>query len=128
MSQDQVEIVRAALEAYARGDLEAALANTDADVVWNPAEEAPMRGLRAVREYLERWEGVWEELETTPEEFIDAGDRVVVTIHFRGRGRESGVEVEARSHHVYTVRDGKTVRMDEFIDRPEAFRAAGLRA
>jgi ketosteroid isomerase-like protein len=126
MAQENVEIVRGALEAYARGDLERALADTDADVVWNPAEEPPMRGLDEVRAYLQRWEGVWEELDTTPEEFTDAGDRVVVTIHFRGRGRGSGVEVDARSHHVYTLRDGRTVRMDEFTDRADALKAAGL--
>ena len=66
------------------------------------------------------------QLETIPKEFTDAGDRVVVTVHFRGRGQESGAEVDARSHHVYTLRDGKTIRMDEFMDRADALKAAGL--
>ncbi len=127
MSQENVEIVRKAFQAYARGDLGEMLANLDPDITWSPAEEAPTHGPNAVRAYLERWESAWEELETTPEEFIDAGDRVFVTVHFRGRGRESGIEVEARSHQVYVLRNGKTVRMDEFTERSEALRAAGLK-
>ena len=63
----------------------------------------------------------------TAEEFIDAGDRVLVTEHHRGRGRGSGIEVDTRLYSVYTVCDGKVVRMDQFTDRPEALEAAGLR-
>ena len=127
MSQENVEIVRRSLEAYRRGDLDAALAHVHPEIVWSPYEEAPMRGVDAVRTYLRRWEGEWEELETTPEDFIDAGDQVVAVIHFRGRGRGSGIEVEARSYSVYTLRDDKTVRMEEFIEREQALEAAGLR-
>lgn len=121
-----MEVVRKGFEAYGRGDLDGVLANVDPDVIWNPAEETATQGLDAVRAYLERWASVWEELETTAEEFIDAGDRVLVTVHFRGRGRGSGIEVEARSYHVHRLRNGKTVRWDEFTDRSEALDAAGL--
>ena len=63
----------------------------------------------------------------THEEFVDAGDRVVVALHLRGRGRGSGVEIDARFFDVYTIRDGKIVRMDEFTERFAALEAAGLR-
>jgi ketosteroid isomerase-like protein len=69
---------------------------------------------------------VWEELEMTAEEFIDGGDRVVVSGYFRGRGRGSGVEVDTRFYEVYTLRDGKIVRLDEFTGRADALEAAGL--
>ena len=127
MSQGNVEVVRRSIEAYQRGDLEAALADVHPAIVWNPFEEAPMQGVDAVRAYLTRWESDWEDLETTTEEFIDAGDAVVAVVHFRGRGRNSGIEVDARTYAVYTVRDGKTVDMEEFIEREEALKAAGLR-
>jgi hypothetical protein len=48
-------------------------------------------------------------------------------MHFHGRGRGSGVETDARFYGVYTVRDAKIVRMDEFTERSEALEAAGLR-
>ena len=51
---------------------------------------------------------------------------MVVTARHRGRGRESGVAVDARFYEVYTLRDGKIVRVDEFVERAEALEAAGL--
>ena len=83
MSQENVDVVRRSVEAYAR--------------------------------------------KTTPEEFIDAGERVLATVRFNGRGSASGVDVEARSYTVYTMRDGKIIAMEEFIERTDALVAAGLR-
>ena len=55
---------------------------------------------------------------------MDMGDRVVVTVRLGGRGRGSGVEIAARFYDVYTLRDGKIVRMDQFTERSEALEAA----
>ena len=60
------------------------------------------------------------------EEITGVGDRVFVTAHFRGRGKASGAEVEGCRFEVYTLRDGKVLRFDEYADRPEALEAAGL--
>jgi ketosteroid isomerase-like protein len=49
-----------------------------------------------------------------------------VTVRFHGRGRASGVEVETRFYEVYTLRDGKVLRIDEYEHRAEALEAAGL--
>jgi ketosteroid isomerase-like protein len=122
MSQDNVEIVRRLVV----GDLEEALKYADPGIVWNPLEEPPTQGHEAVRSYLERWGSEWDEYEAVPEECVDGGDRVVVTVLSRGRGRGSGIEVDARFHRVYTLRDGKVVRMDEFAQRSEALESAGL--
>jgi ketosteroid isomerase-like protein len=92
----------------------------------SPVEEGPSHGLDAIRDNIEHWKSAWEELEVTAEEFIDAGDRVLVTVHHRGRGRESGIEVDARFYEVYAVSDGKVVRVDEYAQRAEALEAAGL--
>ena len=122
MSQENLQIVRR----FVVGDLEAALVYADPDIVWNPVEEAAAEGLDAVRASLARWKSAWEEYETVHEEFLDSGDRVLVTLRMHGRGRGSGVEVEARLYDVYTLRDGLIVRMDEFTDRSDALEAAGL--
>lgn len=128
MSQENVEIVRRGLEAYQRGDLDAAAAIYADDVVFKPAEEAPIGGREAVLSYIRRWEEPWDDYELRTEEFIDAGECVLVTIHVKGRGTTSGIEVDARSHQVYSLRDGKLIRMDEYLVREEALAAAGLRA
>ncbi len=127
MSQN-VEIVRRAFayEIYGVGDRAEAEAIFDPDVVINPTEEGPSYGLDAIRDNIEHWKGAWEELEVTTEEFIDAGNRVLVTAHHRGRGRGSGIEVDTRFYLVYSLRNGKVVRSDEYADRADALEAAGL--
>jgi ketosteroid isomerase-like protein len=120
MSQN-VEIVRR----FLAFDVEEALTYADPDIVWNPIEESPTQGHDAVRASLERWKGEWDHYKLVPEEFVDRGDLVVVTVRLGGRGRASGVEIDARFYDVYTLRDGKIVRMDQFTERSEALEAAG---
>jgi ketosteroid isomerase-like protein len=125
MSQENVEIARRAFEfeIYGRGE---AAGIFDPDVVLNPVEEEPSYGLDAIRDNFEHWKGAWDELEVTAEEFIDLGDRVLICAHHQGRGRGSGIEVDARFYEVYTLRDGEVVRVDEFAERADALEAAGL--
>jgi ketosteroid isomerase-like protein len=121
MSLENVEIVRRFLVV----DLDEALTYADPGIVWNPIEETPTQGHDAVRASLARWKGEWDDYQLMPEAFVDRGDRVVVTVRLRGRGRGSGVEIAARFYDVYTLRDGKIVRMDQFTERSEALEAVG---
>jgi ketosteroid isomerase-like protein len=126
MSQRNVEIVRKLFETYRRGDYAEALSCLAPDVVYEVGQELPALGPDAVRAMWERWDSAWEELQTVPEEFIDAGHHVVVTVHYSGRGRGSGIQYEDRLFDVYTIRDGVCVRKLEFRQRSDAFAAAGL--
>ena len=124
MSQANVELIRKAYATYdSGGDITPFL---DPEIVWNPVEEEPSTGIEAVFAYMERWTGEWDAYEHEIEAVLDAGDRVVATICFRGRGKVSGIETEARFYEVWTVRGGKVVRMDEYAGRGEALAAAGL--
>jgi ketosteroid isomerase-like protein len=71
-------------------------------------------------------EDVWEEWSETPEQIIDAGERVVVIQTVRGRGRGSGVEVMQRGAFIYTVREAKVIHVELYPDPQEALRAVGL--
>jgi ketosteroid isomerase-like protein len=122
MSQANVEIVRRFLNV----DVDEAMTYADPGIVWNPIEELPTRGHDAVRASLAHWKAEWDDYEVLPEEFVDSGDRVVATVRLRGRGRGSGVEIDARFYDLYTLRDGKIVRMDQFTERSEALEALGL--
>ncbi len=124
MSQENVEVVRRFLVV---DDLDEALTYADAGIVWNPVEESSEQGHDAVRASTTRWKSEWDDYELIPEEFADIGDRVVVTVRFRARGRGSGIEVDARLYDVFTLRDGKIVRMDQFAEQLEAFKAAAER-
>jgi ketosteroid isomerase-like protein len=130
MSRENVEVVRRAFEAYARGDVEAMLEEVDQEVQWKQVEEpGPVYGRDGVREALRRWDETWDNLQAEVEEYIDAGECVVALIRFRGLGRTSGVPVEMASYHVFTVRNGKVARMFEYGPgkRVEALEAVGLR-
>jgi ketosteroid isomerase-like protein len=116
VSLTNVEIV----DRFLSADVDEALSYAAPDIVWNPIEELPAQGHEAVRTSLARWKAEWDDYEVEPEEFADIGDRVVVTVRLRGRGRSSGVQIDARFYDVYTLRDGKIVRMDQFTDRAEA--------
>ena len=126
MSQENVEVVRSYLELIQRRDLAAALDCLDPDVEYEVGQELPMRGRVAVRAMWDRWDADWEDYELLPEEFIDAGDHVLVTVRCSARGRGSGVVVDNRTFDVYTLRDRKCVRKVEFNVRSEALEAAGL--
>ena len=129
MSEENVEVVRKAIdyEYYGVGDRAEAEAIFDPQVVLNPIDEGPSSGFDAMRSDMERWASAFDELTVTVEEIIDAGDQVVVVTHHEGRGRESGVEVDTRFYEVYSLRDSKVSRVDEYIERAEALAAAGLR-
>jgi ketosteroid isomerase-like protein len=123
MSQQNVETVRRFLIV----DVDEALTYADPGIVWNPIEELATQGHDAVRASLARWKAEWDDYKLMPEEFVDGGDRVVVTVRLRGRGRGSGVDIDARFYDVYTLRDRKIVRMDQYTERSEALGALGLR-
>jgi ketosteroid isomerase-like protein len=125
MLQENVEIVRRFLVIE---DLDEALTYADPSIVWNPVEESSAKGHDAVRASTSRWKSEWNDYELIPEEFAAMGDRVVVTVRFRARGRGSGIQVDARLYDVFTLRDGKIVRMDQFTERSEAVQAAEARA
>jgi ketosteroid isomerase-like protein len=123
MSQENVEVVRRFLVL----EVDEALTYADPNIVWNPAEESAAEGHDAVRASLVRWKGEWDDYELLPEQFEHVGDRVVAAVRMRARGRASGIPVDARFYDVYTLRQGKIVRMDQFTRRSEALEAAGLR-
>lgn len=116
MSKENVEIVHSFFVA----DLEEALAYVDPSIVWNPVEESSTQGPEAVRASTERWKSEWDDYAVIPEELIDMGDRVVATVRFRARGRGSGIEIDGRLYDVFTLRDGKIVRMDQFTEEADA--------
>ena len=127
MSQENVKVVREAWDAYSGGDYDRIAGFHDPHIVVVTLEDGAVYGNDAVLANYERWDEAWEGAETTLEEVIGHGDRVFVAARFHARGRARGVEVETRLYEVYTVGDGKVLRIDEYATRAEALEAAGLR-
>jgi ketosteroid isomerase-like protein len=85
------------------------------------------RGHAGIRRWLfEDWGSAWSEWSAEPEEFIDAGDRVVAVLHVKATGRSSGVELERQDAMVFKVRDGMTVRIDYYNSKQQALQAVRL--
>jgi ketosteroid isomerase-like protein len=85
------------------------------------------RGHEGLRIMFREWYEAWEDVEGNLKELIDAGEHVISVQTYGGRGRASGVEVEWTDlAGVWTIRNGKVVRVAWFATRKEALEAAGL--
>jgi uncharacterized protein len=129
MSQENIEIVRAAYERSSRGDLSWASEADDFELITsreNP-DAGTFRGAEGSR-WLTAWRESFDGYTVEPTEIIDAGDKVFAAIVQRGRPHGSGTEVEEHWCQVVTVRGGLIIRLETFRDRAEALKAAGLSA
>jgi len=117
-----VEITARSYEAFARGDMDAVLADMHPDIEWHQAQGLPHGGLyrgidevrRNVFDPLDRdW---WAEFVVTPEQFLDAGAEVVVIGRYRGVAKQTGRTLDVPFVHVWTFRDELAVRFRQFLD------------
>jgi ketosteroid isomerase-like protein len=133
MSQENVELIRRFTEAVNRGDVAGAiaLANPPPEYEFVPGLPLPdiagLRGPEAMRRAVERFWGEFDDAQVELHELIDAGDAVVGSATFHGRGKHSGADTSwGPLWGVWTVRDGRLVRWQGFTDRDAALEAAGL--
>jgi ketosteroid isomerase-like protein len=130
MSQENVDMVGRALDAYTRRDVDAlrALSHPDTVLDWSASRgwlADVYRGIdECLRFYADYFEA-FDEIDIRPDRFIEAGDSVVVPNVAHQRGRD-GIEVSARSTLVFTVRDRKLVRICLYQDTDQALKAVGL--
>jgi ketosteroid isomerase-like protein len=131
MSEENVELVRQALNAFTHRDVEEMLSYVDAEgelhsAIIGGAEGNVYRGHEGFRRwYADSFES-FEDLRNEWSEFRDLGDRVLAFGRVKARGRESGVELDSPMGWVFTVRRGRLVKAEGFLSRAEALEAAGL--
>ncbi len=132
MSQENVEIVRRIYGEWGRGNFQEGVELYDPHVLlvvrpeFGPASGVycgPDEIARYMQDFLEQWDG----FVIAGEEFVDAGDSVVVRVDQRATGRESGTPVHAPYFQVWTFRGASVIRIESVIERAEALEAAGLR-
>ena len=125
MSQENVEVVRRMLQAFADRGPDAMAEFWDPDIDWRAAEGAiddvgEMHGPVAVRRYIQDWIDTFDDFSVAVEDLQDVGDdRVFAIQRLNGRAKLSGTEID-------TVRDGKVVRGREYLKVEEALEAVGL--
>jgi|SRR4051794_26043477 ketosteroid isomerase-like protein len=130
MSQENLAIVRTALEAFNRRDGPGFDALLAADVEIVPVraalEDVVYRGPTAGSEYCAAVEERWENLTWEVEDIRYGDGWVLILGHIKGRGRGSGAVIDARGAWAAHLRGGKIARFQTFSDRDAALNAVGL--
>lgn len=132
MSQESVAVVRRLYEAFAAGDVPTVLSLMSPDIEWNEAENFPYadnnpyRGPEAVLTgVFGRLATEWNGFAVNPEEFLDAGDTVVVLGRYGGSCVATGKSIHAQVAHVLRVSDGRITGFQQYCDTLAIARATG---
>ena len=121
MSQQDVETIRVAYDAFNRKDIPAVLASQDPQMEWieaggGRAPAGTFHGSQSIAtDVFAKVPQNFDEFRAEPEQFIDSGEYVVVIGRFRGKAK-SGATLDAPFVHVYRMRNGKSVRFQNYVD------------
>ena len=128
MSQENVEIIRRGYKHWATtGEFLGS-----ADLVWDVSklgwpDQQIYLGREGANQFSAEWADAWDGWELEVEDYIDAGERVVVIVTQRARSKGSGIPVDMRFAQVWTLRDGVAIRMQMYASLDEALEAVGGR-
>ena len=128
MSTANVEALREGYHALNRADLSVVLELLDPEIEWHEPAPSPDAGTHRGRDSFESFLGSWldsfEDFRIEPERVLERGDRLIAIVRQSGRGRASGVEIDARLAHIWTVRDGRAIRWESVADPETALASA----
>ena len=133
MSQENVEMVRRIFDLWNEGRVEP----ETRPELFDPEVQMDLRGRKFNPAVYDGYDGidrfvsdvaeVWDQFSIELVEVIDADPHVVSVMQATGRGQGSGIEVEGQMAWVWTLREGRVVRVEGDFDRASALEAAGLR-
>jgi ketosteroid isomerase-like protein len=130
--EQRIAILRAAYAAFNRGDIAAAVQSLDPNIDWTEPTEFPgggtYHGREGAKQYLTNSRASVAEVISEPEQFIPAGDRIVVFVHARVRPKNSSIWQEVRLADVYLFRDLTPIQMRAFANRQSALQWATAQA
>ena len=92
-----------------------------------PEGEPVFRGREGMTQFIAMLRDTWSDWRFQPEQFLDAGDRVVVSGRILAKGGASGVRIEVKTTHVWTIPAGRATSMQVYRDHAEALEAVRLR-
>ena len=124
MSGANVETLRRGYDALNSGDLSVVLALLDPDIEWHEPAPSPDAGTYRGRDSFERFARSWldgfDSLRVEREQVVERDDDLLAVVRQTGTGRASGLRVEARLAHVWTVANGRAVRWEAIPDAEAA--------
>lgn len=117
MSGEDVEALERIYAEWRRGRFTTSeIFDPEVEVVWSSRgldTISTTKGLEALSARLQRWFDGFEDVRFEPEQYVDLGDQVLVVVLMRARGRSSGIEVVDRYGHLWTMRHGKAIRLED---------------
>lgn len=126
MSQENVELVRSICAPWEHGDFRST-EWADENIEFVRADKMRATGIEEMGALWRDWLAAFDEFASASEEFIDAGDRVLVLVRFRGRGKGSGAPAQDfAGASLFTLRDRSVVGLALYEDVEEAREDAGL--
>jgi ketosteroid isomerase-like protein len=132
MSKENVALVRAIYDAFAKGDVPNVLGAMAPDIVWNEAENYPYAdrnpyvGPGAVAEgVFMRIGGEWDGFSVKMDELLDAGDTVVALGRYTGTSKATGKALNQQAAHIWRLKDGKVTRFQQYADTLHVNRVLG---
>jgi len=130
MSQENVEVVGQWLAAWNRDDWDSMEQCFAADCETSPPkgwlERGPFKGWPSIRSQMEVLKDSWESERVEVDELRDLGERVLARWRWMTVGKRSGIEAETPVSALCTLREGKIIQVDYFLDEAKALEAAGL--
>ena len=126
---ENVDALKKAFDGFNSGDQDAVAEIYQDDAKWEGpnTQEVPGGGTTEGKDkILEMLGGIqedWEDFQATPDEFIDAGDTVIVLGHISGKHKESGNDLKTPFVHVWRMSDGKGKRIQSLVDTHEVLEA-----
>lgn len=132
MDRDSLELVRRAYAAWNGGDWATLLSLSDPHIEWRPALGTSLEGAtvyfgpEGVRAYRDEVQALVGKVSSELTEILRATpEHVIVRTHVRGRGADSGIEVDQHFVHAWTIREGRITAMRSFPSEREALAAFG---
>jgi ketosteroid isomerase-like protein len=128
-----IALIEKTYESFKARDYEAVMSNFADDFVWIAADNSPLadkspyHGVPAIRSgVFERIAAGFEKLVVVPDEIFDGDDgRVVALGHYHGKFTGAAEEFKTQVAHVWTARDGKLVKFQQYLDTLKVARDAG---
>ena len=117
-----IEVVRAIYATEWREGETRDLVHADFEGRWPrglPSTES-FRGPEGLVETARRWQEAWREFRMEPRELLERPGEVFAVLHYEALGRESGMELEADTAHIWSIREGRAAEMRMFSDAPKA--------
>lgn len=130
-SSDNIAVVDGLYQAFAKGDIPAALAPMASDIVWNEAESFPYAdknpyiGPDAVLNgVFARIGEEWEYWNLTDIQLHDMSNNMVLaTLRYKAKHKKTGKVIDSQTAHLWTLKDGKITTFQQFTDTKQAAEA-----